>query len=68
MSISNPTGDGGDRFVGASAGDTLGGVTGTLSNTVNTLSRSITSAGAGAKITPDMVNQAQQIQDKLPQS
>lgn len=67
MSISNPAGNDGPRFVGR-LGDTVGGVTGTLGNTVNTLSSSIVNAGAGAKITPDMVNQAQQIQDKLPKS
>lgn len=47
-------------------GDTLGGATETVGNTINGLSISIVSAGAGATITPDMVNQAQQIQDQLP--
>lgn len=67
MSISNPAGNDGPRFAGG-LGDTVGGVTGTLGNTVNNLSSSIVNAGAGAKITPDMVSQAQQIQDNLPKS
>lgn len=67
MSISDPTGNGGDGCVG-SVGNTLGGVTGTLGNTITSLSRSIVSAGSGATITPDVVNQAQQSQDNLPKS